>query len=139
MVRKKDLRMGLICLAVLFVSVFAAGAFASENEHKVVRIGYVSAENYEEGGEGEYKRGFGYEYFQKISYITGWTYEYVYCSFAVCFEKLVEGEIDLFGNVSKKPERMDKILFSDYPEGKDTYWLYASNKRKDLLTRNSAA
>ena len=29
----------------------------------------------EEGGEGEYKRGSGYEYLQKISYYTGWKYE----------------------------------------------------------------
>ncbi|MDO4484183.1 MAG: hypothetical protein Q4C54_07065 [Clostridia bacterium] len=83
--------------------ILCPAAIAAEEAPKVVRVGYVNAENYEEGGEGEYKRGFGYEYFQKISYITGWEYEYVYGSFAECYQLLVDGKIDLFGNVSYKP------------------------------------
>ncbi|MDO4489031.1 MAG: transporter substrate-binding domain-containing protein, partial [Eubacteriales bacterium] len=123
---------------MLFSVMLSLTAFAGADskEQKVVRIGYVSAENYEEGGEGEYKRGFGYEYFQKISYITGWKYEYVYGSFAECYQKLVDGEIDLFGNVSYTPERAELFFYSDYPQGKDTYWLYAANHRKDLLTND---
>ncbi|MDO4477757.1 MAG: transporter substrate-binding domain-containing protein [Lachnospiraceae bacterium] len=111
---------------------------AEDTPRKVVRVGYVSAENYEEGGEGEYKRGFGYEYFQKISYITGWQYEYVHGSFAECYEKLVNGEIDLFGNVSYTDERAKLFFYSEYPEGKDTYWLYAANNRHDLITNDTS-
>lgn len=67
---------------------------------KTVRVGYVNAATYEEGGEGEYKRGCGYEYLQRISYVTGWHYEYVYGSFKECYDMLARGGIDLFGNVS---------------------------------------
>ena len=37
---------------------------------------------------------------QRISYLTGWEYEYVYGSFTECMDMLERGEIDLFGNVS---------------------------------------
>lgn len=123
----------ILCVAFIVSAIIPDVAFAAKEERKVVRVGYVNAENYEEGGEGEYKSGFGYEYFQRISYITGWKYEYVYGSFADCYEMLKNGEIDLFGNVSYTEERKNEVLFSDYPEGKDTYWLYASNYRTDLL------
>ena len=107
---------------------------ADKAESKIVRVGYVNAINYEEGGAGEYKRGAGYEYLQKISYLTGWHYEYVYGSFTECLDMLARGEIDLFGNVSYTPERAEHIDFSAYPQGKDTYWLYTSKERADLAT-----
>ena len=107
---------------------------SQEEEQKTVRVGYVNVVNYEEGGEGEYKRGAGYEYLQKISYRTGWKYEYVYGSFKECLEMLVKGEIDLFGDVTYTPERAELIDFSTYPQGKGTYWLYAGNDRTDLTT-----
>ena len=117
----------LLLAALLPVSVFAA-----EKTGKTVRVGYVNALNYEEGGEGEYKRGAGYEYLQKISYLTGWNYEYVYGSFSECSAMLANGEIDLFGNVSYTPERAERFDFSAYPQGKDTYWLYVRKDRSDL-------
>ncbi|MDO4500825.1 MAG: transporter substrate-binding domain-containing protein [Erysipelotrichaceae bacterium] len=117
---------GLICILLMVFS-FGVNTFAEENKQKTVKIGYVYAVNYEEGKEGEYKRGSGYEYFQRIAYLTGWKYEYVYGSFSECYKMLVDGEIDLFGNVSYTPERAELFNFSDYPQGKDTYWLYAGH------------
>lgn len=110
--------------------------FAAETnqEQKTVRVGYVNVATYEEGGEGEYKRGSGYEYLQRISYVTGWKYEYVYGSFKECYEMLVNGDIDLFGNVSYKPERAELFDFSNYPQGKDTYLLYTTRNHVELTT-----
>ena len=107
---------------------------ADPEEQKTVRVGYVNVANYEEGGEGEYKRGAGYEYLQKISYRTGWKYEYVYGSFKECLEMLAKGEIDLFGDVTYTPERAELVDFSTYPQGKGTYWLYTGENRADLTT-----
>lgn len=84
------------------------------------------------GGEGEYKSGAGYEYLQKISYLTGWNYEYVYASFSECYTMLANEEIDLFGNVSYTPERAELFNFSSYPQGKDTYWLYVNKNQSSL-------
>lgn len=47
---------------------------------------------------------------------------------------LVNGEIDLFGNVSYKPERAELFSFSSYPQGKDTYLLYTVQERTDLTS-----
>ena len=129
----------ILCAAWALVLWNLAGpetAYAAEPEQKTVRVGYVNALNYEEGGEGEYKRGAGYEYLQQIAYRTGWKYEYVYGSFKDCYEKLANGEIDLFGNVSYTPERAEQISFSSYPQGKDIYLLYTTKDRPDLLEGN---
>lgn len=127
---------GFLCLVLFLTVLCPLTAFAAETEQKTVRVGYVNVATYEEGGEGEYKRGYGYEYLQKLSYITGWRYEYVYGSFKECYEKLVNGEIDLFGNVSYKPERAESVFFSTYPQGKDTYLLYTTRKNSQLTTGN---
>ena len=129
----------ILCSAWALVLLGITGpktAYAAESEQKTVRVGYVNALNYEEGGEGEYKHGSGYEYLQQISYRTGWKYEYVYGSFKECYERLARGEIDLFGNVSYTPERAEQISFSSYPQGKDIYLLYTTKDRQDLLEGN---
>ena len=118
--------------AMSVLNVLLPVAALADDERKTVRVGYVNALNYEEGGEGEYKSGAGYEYLQRISYITGWKYEYVYGSFAECMNMLENGEIDLFGNVSYTEERAEKVSYSAYPQGKDTYWLYTSKNHQEL-------
>ena len=125
---------GAFWVLSLILSILSPAVSAEEVEQKTVRVGYVNSLNYEEGGEGEYKRGSGYEYLQQISYLTGWKYEYVYGSFKDCYEMLANGEIDLFGNVSYTPEREQQISFSSYPQGKDVYLLYTTKNRTDLLS-----
>ncbi len=137
---KERIRIKRIAAIVLMIAmtlpVMTAGpaAAAKDDAQKVVRVGYVNSPAYEEGGEGEYKTGSGYEYLQKISYSTGWKYEYVYGTFRELYDKLVAGEIDLFGNVSYTEERAELFNFSSYPQGRDTYYLYTLPDRYDLLS-----
>ena len=121
-----------LCMVLCLTAMLPLSVSAAEEQGKTVRVGYVNALNYEEGGEGEHKSGAGYEYLQRISYLTGWNYEYVYGSFSECSAMLAKGEIDLFGNVSYTPERAELFDFSSYPQGKDTYWLYVRKERSDL-------
>ena len=123
----------LLTMALSLMGPGSASA-AKDSTEKVVRVGYVDSPAYEEGGEGEYKTGSGYEYLQKISYNTGWKYEYVYGTFRELYDKLVAGEIDLFGNVSYTEERAQLFNFSSYPQGRDTYYLYTLSDRSDLLS-----
>lgn len=127
---------GVFGMLLALTSISPMTALAEEPEQKTVRVGYVNVATYEEGGEGEYKCGSGYEYLQKISYITGWKYEYFYGSFKECYDMLAKGEIDLFGNVSYKPERAEQVDFSSYPQGKDTYLLYTTKKHPELVRGN---
>lgn len=105
---------------------------ALEEENKTVRVGYFPYANFQEGGYGEHKQGAGYEYLQKISYITGWKYEYVYGSFKECLDMLADGEIDILGSVSYTPERAESIDFSTYAEGTERYWIYTREDHTNL-------
>ena len=105
---------------------------AMEEETKTVRVGYFPYANFQEGSYGEHKQGAGYEYLQKISYITGWKYEYVYASFKECLDMLEDGEIDILGSVSYTPERAESIDFSTYAEGTERYWIYTREEHMNL-------
>ena len=105
---------------------------AMEEENKTVRVGYFPYANFQEGGYGEHKQGACYEYFQKISYITGWKYEYIYASFKECLDMLADGEIDILGSVSYTPERAESIDFSTYAEGTERYWIYTREDHTNL-------
>ena len=105
---------------------------ALEEENKTVRVGYFPYANFQEGGYGEHKQGAGYEYLQKISYITSWKYEYVYGSFKECLDMLADGEIDILGSVSYTPERAESIDFSTYAEGTERYWIYTREDHTNL-------
>lgn len=134
--KKEKIWTAIVCLVLSISVIDPMIVFAEETdqEQKTVRVGYVNVASYEEGGEGEYKRGSGYEYLQKISYVTGWKYEYVYGSFKECYDMLVNGDIDLFGNVTYSPERAELMDFSSYPQGKDTYLLYTVRDNVELTT-----
>ena len=145
-IRKKS-KKKRICLSVLVLIMLLfvpVSAYASEiksdgkttqamaEENKTVRVGYFPYANFQEGGYGEHKQGAGYEYLQKISYITGWKYEYVYASFKECLDMLEDGEIDILGSVSYTPERAESIDFSTYAEGTERYWIYTREDHANL-------
>ena len=124
----------LALVMVLAVNALMLPAAAvGDGEHaKVVRVGYVNFENYQEGGEGEYKRGFGYEYLQRVAYSTGWQYEYVYGSFGELLQKLKDGEIDLMGDLSYTEERAQSIRFSALPQGRENYYIYTTADQETI-------
>ena len=103
-----------------------------EEENKTVRVGYFPYSNFQEVSSGGHKQGAGYEYLQKISYITGWKYEYVYGSFKECLDMLADGKIDILGSVSYTPERAESIDFSTYVAGTERYWIYTREDHTDL-------
>ena len=140
--KKKRVCLSILALILLLfvpVSVYASETKsdgnttqAIEEENKTVRVGYFPYANFQEGGYGEHKQGAGYEYLQKISYLTGWKYEYVYASFKECLDMLEDGEIDLLGSVSYTPERAEAIDYSTYAEGTERYWIYTREEHADL-------
>ncbi len=140
--KKKRVCLSILALIMLLfvpVSVYASEiksdgntTQAIEEENKTVRVGYFPYANFQEGGYGEHKQGAGYEYFQKISYITGWKYEYVYASFKECLDMLADGKIDILGSVSYTPERAESIDYSTYAVGTERYWIYTREDHADL-------
>ena len=146
--KNKKKRICLSIFAIIMLLFVSASVYASETKsdgkttqameekNKTVRVGYFPYANFQEGSSGEHKQGAGYEYLQKISYITGWKYEYVYAPFKECLDMLEDGEIDLLGSVSYTPERAETIDFSTYAEGTEQYWIYTREEHADLADGN---
>lgn len=127
--------LALVTVLVLSVSsllVPAADAVETGGNAKTVRVGYVNFENYQDGGEGEYKRGFGYEYLQRVAYSTGWQYEYVYGSFSELLQKLKDGEIDLMGDLTYTEDRAASIAFSTLPQGRENFYIYTTADQEHI-------
>ncbi len=123
--RISSLLMALLLFIGLCVTTMSVHASEQDDEQKVVRVAYLLAPGYQEGGEGQPKSGFGYEYYQQISYYTGWRYEYVYGRFSELLEMLKAGEVDIMGNLSYTEERAKDILYSTEDQGRESYYVYA--------------
>ena len=113
----------LLLLSLILAAVLPFAAAAGEDAPKVVRVGWFNSSfcYWDQFGR---RRGVDYEYQQKISAYTGWTYEYVEDSWPNLFEKLEKGEIDLLADVSYKPEREEFLSYPDLPMGSETYYIY---------------
>ena len=112
-------------------------AEAASNQPKTVRLAYLISPGYQEGvGPNETKQGFGYDYYQKLAYITGWKYEYVYADFSTALEMLKNGEVDIKDNLSYTEDRAQYISFSNYPQGKEIYYLFSTENQASELQEN---
>ncbi len=122
----------LLWLCALLLSLAAPTVFAAEPE--TVKVGYMLHEGYQEGGPGEVKSGYGYEYLQMLRNYTGWEYEYVYtASWEEQVSMLQRGEIDLMLHAFRTPERMQTMLFSVEPMGRETNYLYTRGDHPTLV------
>ncbi len=132
--RKSPVRLlPLICACVLLLSM-AVPVPVRAADTKTVRVGYMLHEGYQEGGPGEVKSGYGYEYLQMLRNYTGWEYEYVYASsWGEQVAMLERGEIDLMLHAFRTPERMKTMLFSVEPMGRESNYLYTRGDHPELV------
>ena len=109
---------------------FASPAQAAEDQ-KAVRVGWYDSSfcYFDEAGR---RCGVDYEYQEKISAYTGWTYEYVDDSWSNLLQMLKEGKIDLLSDVSYKPERAESMLFPDLPMGSEAYYIYTAATNREI-------
>ena len=131
-------RLGCFLLCLLMVALLPLTATVADEADagpKVVRVGWFdSSFNYwDKFGR---RCGIGYEYQEKISAYTGWTYEYVEDSWPNLLQKLMNGEIDLLSDVSYKEERTEYLLYPDLPMGTETYYIYISGKNEEITAND---
>ncbi len=92
---------------------------------KTVRVGYVESPRFMKGkSDADIKSGMAYDYLQKVSYYTNWSYIYVYGDWDTILNKLYRGEIDVMAGVSKTPEREGRLLFPEYTMGSENYYIF---------------
>ena len=117
----------LLCSFLILVSFCSVTAMAAETEQKTVRVGFYSCP-FNIKDENGHMSGYAYDYQQDLAAYTGWKYEYVEASWPELLQMLRAGEIDLLSDVSYTPERENEMLFSSYPMGTESYYLYVSNR-----------
>ncbi|MCM1106861.1 MAG: ATP-binding protein [Blautia sp.] len=90
-----------------------------EGGGRKVRVGYYTGDIAFQNGfeESARKSGYAYEYYQELSTLTGWRYEYVYGTRTEIMEKLLAGEVDIVAGVYKTDERKEQMLFSKLDMG----------------------
>lgn len=125
-------RLLILLLSVSVLSgLFPVSSFAkqvdSSTGSRLVRVGYYYSRGFQEGAEdGSPKSGYAYEYLQKVASYTGWTYEYVYGTWAELYQKLLDGDIDLMAGIAYNQERDALLCFSDTDLLKETFYIYKS-------------
>ena len=127
--KKSKLALSVFLLVSVIVGLlFPSTALADEEDDgddKVVRVGWYDSSfcYYDSFGR---RCGVDYEFHQRISAYTGWTFEYVEDSWPNLLEMLKNGEIDLLSDVSYMPEREDQMYFSNIPMGSEAYYIFVS-------------
>lgn len=116
----------LLLCAALFITAFdPAGACAEQTPLRTVRVGFYQVSRFQEGmSPAEEKSGYGYEYLQKVSYYSGWKYEYVCGSWTEIYDRFVKGDVDVMAGLSYAEEREDQMLFPRYEMGNESYYIY---------------
>ncbi len=102
-------------------------AMVARADEKVVKVGYIDQGDFIQNNYGNYT-GYGAEYLDKVSEITGWEYEYILDTWENCLSKLEDGEIDLVCMAQYTEERAEKYLYSELPFGYEYTILYADNE-----------
>jgi len=101
-------------LIMLFPCVAAA---EGTDEQKTVRVGWYTIAGMQNGTSLEDIGGYNYEYLNKIAQYENWKLEFVYGSWPELEQKLINGEIDILGDVGKTDSRMAKYDYGSYPSG----------------------
>ena len=131
--RKRTAMLLVLCIAAAFLA--PSAAFAQEAGQKLVRVGWFDSSfcYWDQFGR---RCGVAYEYQQKISAYTDWTYEYIEDSWPNLLQKLMAGEIDLLSDVSWKEERTETISYPDLPMGTESYYIYVDGRNREITADN---
>ncbi len=114
----------VLCIFLTFIFFKPSCIYAKEDNDNVVRIAWFISDLFQEGGEGEAKSGYAYDYLRKLTDYTDWEYEYVYGEWSELYEMLCNGEVDFMAGMSKTDERKQLMLFASSAMETDEYYLY---------------
>ena len=103
-----------LLMGVAFICLFLLPALAAATG-KTVRVGWYQAPGLQEGTDPALLRGFNYEYLVRMAQYADWQYEYVFGDFGSLEQKLIQGEVDIIGDVAKTDERLAKYNYCAYP------------------------
>jgi len=119
-------RTAALMLILTALTLCAAPVFAAVSDGSVtIRIGYMDYAGFiEKQPDGTYY-GYGAEYMQRISDITGWKCEYVYGEWSELLKMLEKHELDFLCTAQYTEGRAEIYDYSVYPIGYTQGLLYA--------------
>ncbi len=121
-----------VIAGILFGAVFMSfSEKANASEGKVVRVGWFDSTYCYKDQFGR-RSGLAYDYQQKVSAYTEWTYDYVEGTWPELLQKLKDGEIDMLSDVSYTTARADQILYSRIPMTSETYYIFIKAGNTDM-------
>lgn len=124
----------LICLFSFFDLTTAMA-----DEATIIRVGYIDLDGFISKQDNETYSGYGAEYLKEIAKHTDWQYEYIYDTWANCFEKLKTGEIDILCMAQYTNERDKDIDYSKYPIGVESTIIYTLLENDHMYYNDFAA
>ena len=132
---QKSCGCGRYLVMVLMLFVLLSSVSALDSEQKTVRVGWHEAPYFIEDQYGRWS-GYSYEYQCKIAAYTGWNYEYVFGTWSELMQMLLDGEIDMFSNLSYTEDRAQKILYSSIPMGTEAYYIFVSPDNTEITSED---
>ena len=126
---------GRCLIIVLLLIVLSFSVSAQESGQKTVRVGWHEAPYFIEDQYGRWS-GYSYEYQCKIAAYTGWNYEYVFGTWSELMQMLMDGEIDMFSNLSYTEDRAQKVLYSSIPMGTEAYYVFVSPDNTEITSED---
>ena len=85
----KTLSSGNLRVFLCFLQGIEVRAQGQEKNRKIVRVGWYQSDMFQEGiSDDQMKKGYCYDYLQKVSDYTYWEYKYVYGNWTELFRML---------------------------------------------------
>ena len=123
----------LVFLVMFWDTSISYAKKATDSSVKTIRVGYYENEDMMEGASPKaIKKGYSYEYIQKIASLAGWRYEYVYGSREDCLKMLKNGQIDILPSVVYTEERKSQMLFPNEPMATESFLIYKLSNNKKI-------
>lgn len=126
---------GKCLMIVLLLIVLSFSVSALESGQKTVRVGWHEAPYFIEDQYGRWS-GYTYEYQCKIAAYTGWNYEYVFGTWSELMQMMLDGEIDMFSNLSYTEDRAQKVNYSSIPMGTEAYYVFVSPDNTEITSED---
>ena len=126
---------GRLLMIVLLLIVLSFSVSALESGQKTVRVGWHEAPYFIEDQYGRWS-GYTYEYQCKIAAYTGWNYEYVFGTWSELMQMMLDGEIDMFSNLSYTEDRAQKVIYSSIPMGTEAYYVFVSPDNTEITSED---
>ena len=127
----------LACLLGTFE--FISNMTVEANDEKIVRVGYYEEDGFQMGADdNKVKRGYSYDYLQRLKMLNSWKYEYVYGTYGELYEKLLNGEIDLLPGLAHTPDRESIISYPGQPMGSIQYLFFKRSTTDDITSAPSS-